>query len=65
MKLTINGCQHEVTATTLAALLAELDYDGGWLATALNGEVVPARERDGCALADGDRIEILAPMKGG
>ncbi|MBA8908588.1 sulfur carrier protein ThiS [Aminobacter ciceronei] len=65
MKLTINGCQHEVTAATLAALLAELDYDGGWLATALNGEVVPARERDGCALADGDRIEILAPMKGG
>ena len=65
MKLTINGEHHDVAAATLAALLAELDYDGGWLATALNGEVVPARERDGCALADGDRIEILAPMKGG
>ena len=65
MKLTINGEQHEVTAATLAALLADLDYEGGWLATALNGEVVPARERDGCALAEGDRIEILAPMKGG
>jgi sulfur carrier protein len=65
MKLTINGEQHEVTAATLATLLAELDYEGGWLATALNGEVVPARERDSCALADGDRIEILAPMKGG
>lgn len=65
MKLTINGEHCEVTAATLAALLTELDYEGGWLATALNGEVVPARQRDGCALADGDRIEILAPMKGG
>ncbi|MBB6470129.1 sulfur carrier protein [Aminobacter lissarensis] len=65
MKLTINGEQCEVTAATLAALLTELDYEGGWLATALNGEVVPARQRDGCALTDGDRIEILAPMKGG
>lgn len=65
MKLTINGETHEVTAGTLAALLAELDYEGGWLATALNGEVVPAQERHRCALTDGDRIEILSPMKGG
>lgn len=65
MKLTINGENHEVAAATLAVLLAELDYEGGWLATALNGELVPARDRDGCALADGDRVEILAPMKGG
>lgn len=65
MKLTVNGESHEVAAGTLAGLLAELDYEGGWLATALNGEVVPARERDGCALSDGDRVEILSPMKGG
>ncbi|TIR87171.1 MAG: thiamine biosynthesis protein ThiS, partial [Mesorhizobium sp.] len=30
-----------------------------------NGDVVPARERDRCRLTDGDRIEILSPMKGG
>lgn len=65
MKLTVNGESHVVAASTLAALLTELDYEGGWLATALNGEVVPARERDCCALAEGDRVEILAPMKGG
>lgn len=65
MKLTVNGERHEVSAGTLAALLAELDYEGGWLATALNGEVVPARDRDGCALSEGDRVEILSPMKGG
>lgn len=65
MKLIINGENHEVAAATLAALLAELDYEGGWLATALNGEVVPAQERNGCGLSEGDRIEILSPMKGG
>ncbi|RWD42139.1 sulfur carrier protein ThiS [Mesorhizobium sp.] len=65
MKLTVNGQDHEVAAETLAALLAELDFQGGWLATALNGDVVPARERDRCRLTEGDRIEILSPMKGG
>jgi len=65
MKLTVNGESHEVAAVTLAALLAELDFEGGWLATALNGEVVPTRERAGCRLTEGDRIEILSPMKGG
>lgn len=65
MKLTVNGQNHDVAAGTLAALLVELDFQGGWLATALNGDVVPARERDRCRLTEGDRIEILSPMKGG
>ncbi|BCH26714.1 sulfur carrier protein ThiS [Mesorhizobium sp. L-8-3] len=65
MKLTINGESRDVTASTLAALLAELDYQGNWLATALNGEVVPAARRAACPIAEGDRIEILSPMKGG
>lgn len=65
MKLIVNGKSREVTAETLAALLTELDFQGGWLATALNGQVVPARERDCCRLSEGDRIEILSPMKGG
>jgi sulfur carrier protein len=65
MKLIINGETRDVSAATLAALLNELDYQGNWLATALNGEVVPARERSRCQLSEGDRIEILSPMKGG
>lgn len=65
MQLIVNGEAREVAADTLAALLAELDYAGNWLATARNGEVVPAAERERCPLADGDRIEILSPMKGG
>ena len=65
MKLIINGESREVAADTLAGLMTVLDYEGSWLATALNGEVVPARERGKCTLAEGDRIEILSPMKGG
>lgn len=65
MKLIINGDSLEVRARTLAALLTELNYQGNWLATARNGEVVSARDRTTCALVDDDRIEILSPMKGG
>jgi sulfur carrier protein len=65
MKLIVNGETRDISAATLAALLKELDYQGNWLATALNGEVVPARERFRCQLSEGDRIEILSPMKGG
>lgn len=65
MRLVVNGEAREVAADTLAALLSELDYAGNWLATALNGDVVPAAARPHCRLAEGDRVEILAPMKGG
>lgn len=65
MKLTVNGKVHKVSAATLAALLSELDYEGGWLATAHNGELVRASQRPKCRLSEGDRIEILSPMQGG
>jgi len=65
MKLLINGESHDVTTSTLAALLRDLNYSGSWLATARNGEMVPAVERDQCWLAEGDHVEILSPMKGG
>ncbi|MDX8516459.1 sulfur carrier protein ThiS [Mesorhizobium captivum] len=65
MKLIVNGEALEVEATTLDALLRELDYEGGWLATALNGDVVPAARRAEFKLSGGDRIEILSPMQGG
>lgn len=65
MKLIINGEQQEVQAGTLAALLSALDYEGDWLATAVNGDLVPRAERAQTTLNDGDRIEILAPKQGG
>lgn len=65
MKLTVNGEALEAAAATLAGLLNELDYEGGWLATARNGELVPAKDRAACLLDEDDRIEILSPMQGG
>lgn len=65
MKLIVNGEALEASAATLAELLEELDYEGAWLATAVNGEVVRAEERPGFTLGEEDRIEILSPMQGG
>ncbi len=65
MKLIINGEEQQIEASTLSALLSALDYEGDWLATALNGDLVPRTERAQTALNDGDRIEILAPKQGG
>lgn len=65
MHLVVNGQTLETEARTLGALMAERKLLGGWLATARNGEVVPANERNATLLAEGDRIEILGPMQGG
>lgn len=65
MKLIINGEQQEIEVNTLTALLTALDYEGDWLATAVNGDLVVRGERARTVLQDGDRIEILAPKQGG
>ncbi|MER9331304.1 sulfur carrier protein ThiS [Mesorhizobium sp. M0488] len=65
MKLMVNGEAHEVAATTLAELLAALDYEGDWLATAVNSDLVHKANRAEFQLNDGDQIEILSPMQGG
>jgi len=65
MKVHVNGQEQEVDAQTLAAALAALDYGEAKVATALNGEFVPARLREATPVRDGDRIEILAPRQGG
>ncbi|MDR6632926.1 sulfur carrier protein [Phyllobacterium sp. 1468] len=65
MKLFVNGEPHDVVAQSLDALLAELEFEGEWLATALNGELVRSLERQACLLNEGDRIEILTPRQGG
>lgn len=65
MKLTVNGQALESNAVTLAALLEELGYEDATVATARNGEFVRADHRGQEHVEDGDKIEILAPMKGG
>ncbi|AYG62542.1 sulfur carrier protein ThiS [Rhizobium jaguaris] len=65
MRLIINGEPETTAATTLSQLLAALDYEGEWLATAVNGELIHREDRDDHLLNDNDRIEILTPMQGG
>jgi len=65
MKIILNGNPHETDAATLDAVLAELDFADAVVATAVNGTFVSAAERAETRLADGDQVEILAPMQGG
>lgn len=65
MKLTINGERRELDAATVAEALAALDMGDARVATALNGDFVPADARADTALSPGDALEIVAPMQGG
>jgi sulfur carrier protein len=65
MRILVNGASREIQAADLAAALEELGYAGAVIATAVNGEFVPVIERQAARLADGDQVEVLAPMQGG
>jgi len=65
MRIFVNGNQREVEPETLATALNALGYGDKKIATAVNGRFVPATARQTVKLADGDRIEIVAPMQGG
>jgi sulfur carrier protein len=65
MVLIVNGETKQAKAASVRALLAELEYDGGFFAVAVNQTVVPRRSWDQPLLRDGDKIEILSPRQGG
>ena len=65
MVLTVNGERQEVAATTVKALLDELEYDGGFLVVAVNHDVVKRTQWDEARLREGDRVEIVTPRQGG
>ncbi|ACK50380.1 thiamine biosynthesis protein ThiS [Methylocella silvestris BL2] len=65
MKIEVNGKTLEVAATTLAALLNELDYDEGHVATALNRGFVRKTQRAQTKIKEGDAVEIVSPRQGG
>lgn len=65
MRVTVNGEQHDVSASTVHALLGELDYEGTHFAIAVNYDVVPRGRWASTSLSDGDAIEILSPRQGG
>ena len=66
MRLTINGEERELAAVgTIEALVAALGLDRRKLAVERNLEIVPRSLFAATALADGDRIEIVAFVGGG
>ncbi|TAL77173.1 MAG: sulfur carrier protein ThiS [Beijerinckiaceae bacterium] len=65
MQIRVNGKELDVGATTLAALLDELEYQDMVVATALNQTFVRAAERSSTHLNAGDAVEILTPKQGG
>lgn len=65
MRIYLNDDMHDVDAATLAAVLDSLGFGGRKIATAVNGRFVAAAARPATRLADGDRIEVVAPMQGG
>ncbi|WP_322517795.1 sulfur carrier protein ThiS [Rhodopseudomonas palustris] len=65
MLVTLNGEQRDVTATSLSALMTELDCTGGHYAVAINYDVVPRGKWDETPVSAGDEIEILTPRQGG
>jgi len=64
MTITLNGEPRQTAAATLAALLIEAGF-GAKVATARNGEFVPAALRASTLITEGDRIEVVAAMQGG
>jgi sulfur carrier protein len=65
MKVIVNNEPREIRGRTLAELLEELGFGGTVVATAVNGQFAPVGKRTERELAEGDRVEVLAPMQGG
>jgi len=64
--LIVNGEAQTLVVADLGSALVALGYGhDAIVATALNGDFVPARKRAATPLAEGDRIEIVAPRQGG
>jgi sulfur carrier protein len=61
----VNGENAGTGARTLAELVADRGFAEGQVATALNGAFVPRQARAATRLAEGDRVEIVAPRQGG
>jgi len=65
MRIELNGKAFELAGGTLADLLAQLGLADKRLAVEKNGEVVVRSEHATCALAEGDRIELVQAIGGG
>ena len=65
MRVTVNGEQREIAASSVDALLGELEYEGTHFAIALNFDVLPRSRWAQTPIKNGDAIEIITPRQGG
>ena len=65
MRVIVNGQAREIAATSVDALLGELDYEGTHFAIAVNYDVLPKSRWAETTLKSGDEIEIITPRQGG
>ena len=65
MKIIVNGEATETGVSTLEDLCASMGYKDAKVATALNGDFVPAPARVRTPINENDTIEIVAPRQGG
>ena len=65
MKITVNGEARVTEAASLDELCRELGFGNAKIATAKNGDFIPAASRAGVPLAEGDAIEVVSPRQGG
>jgi sulfur carrier protein len=64
--LTLNGQLRDFApGTTVAGMLAALDYSGKRVAVERNGEIVPRSRHDVTLLDAGDHVEIVVAVGGG
>lgn len=66
LTVTINGEPRQFEAALpVDELVAELGLAGKRIAIERNGEIVPRSQFGHCAIADGDRLEIVVAVGGG
>lgn len=65
MQIVLNGSPRDISAATVAALLAALELGGQRIAVEINGRIVPRSQHGAHGLAAGDKVEIIHAVGGG
>lgn len=65
MRIVVNGEDTVVDSDGVEALLTRIGAPSEGVAVAVNGEVVPRRERATRPLREGDRVEVIRAVGGG
>jgi sulfur carrier protein len=65
LMITVNGAPQQTSARNHAELCEALGDGEAKIATALNGDFIPAPLRAKTELSDKDSVEIVAPRQGG